>query len=273
VLVDVAVSRQQPNLRRLGAERALHDRSADQRPIGWRIAQAPVPVGHIKHRRSHSVAFVRHHAKPASPGQWWWHNHHHVVRRDRERYDLVDDRRDLAAETPRAVRGRLLACLEHCGGDQHQRCVRHLPLGLGLLHQPGLQRRHRPDPVLRRACWTGYMVRRWHADPFGFLRPWARSLRSWPVRHLNASRDRHGRGHLPDGVASNAFSLSKLTRDRLQGLYPGVVRVVERAIQLTPRSLTSRPAITSSSSPARPLARSRTWHPDELTWFAIEVVE
>ena len=26
----------------------------------------------------------------------------------------------------------------------------HLPLGLGLLHQPGLQRRHRPDPVLRR---------------------------------------------------------------------------------------------------------------------------
>ena len=22
------------------------------------------------------------------------------------------------------------------------------------------------------ACWTGHMVRRWHADPFGFLRPW-----------------------------------------------------------------------------------------------------
>jgi hypothetical protein len=21
------------------------------------------------------------------------------------------------------------------------------------------------------ACWTGHMVRRWHADPFGFLRP------------------------------------------------------------------------------------------------------
>ena len=22
------------------------------------------------------------------------------------------------------------------------------------------------------ACWTGHMVRRWHADPFGFVRPW-----------------------------------------------------------------------------------------------------
>ena len=22
------------------------------------------------------------------------------------------------------------------------------------------------------ACWTGHMVRRWHSDPFGFLRPW-----------------------------------------------------------------------------------------------------
>jgi hypothetical protein len=22
------------------------------------------------------------------------------------------------------------------------------------------------------SCWTGHMVRRWHADPFGFLRPW-----------------------------------------------------------------------------------------------------
>jgi hypothetical protein len=29
----------------------------------------------------------------------------------------VDDRRDMAARTPRAVRGRLVACLEHGGGD------------------------------------------------------------------------------------------------------------------------------------------------------------
>ena len=76
--------------------------------------------------------------------------HHHVVRRDRERYDLVDDRRDMASRTPRAVRGRLLACLEHGGGDQHQRLVRQPPLGLGLLNLAGLQRRHRAHRVLRR---------------------------------------------------------------------------------------------------------------------------
>jgi hypothetical protein len=70
-------------------------------------------------------------------------------RRDRERYDLVDHRRDMATRTPRAVRGRLFACLQYRGGYQHQRPVR-LPLGLGLLDQPGFQWRHRPDRVLRR---------------------------------------------------------------------------------------------------------------------------
>jgi hypothetical protein len=48
------------------------------------------------------------------------------------------------------------------------------------------------------------------------------------TRH--APRDRHGRGHLPHGVAS---SLSKLSRDRLQGVHPDLVRVVERTIQIT----------------------------------------
>jgi hypothetical protein len=33
------------------------------------------------------------------------------------------------------------------------------------------------------SSWTAAMVRRWHADPFGFLRPWTRCLRSWGVRH------------------------------------------------------------------------------------------
>ena len=42
---------------------------------------------------------------------------------------------------------------------------------LGLLHQPGLQR-HIALILCCGACWTGHMVRRWHADPFGFLRPW-----------------------------------------------------------------------------------------------------
>jgi hypothetical protein len=49
------------------------------------------------------------------------------------------------------------------------------------------------------SSWTPAMVRRWHADPFGFLRPW-RCLRSWEVRHAPRARlDRHRRGRLPDG--------------------------------------------------------------------------
>ena len=82
---DRGTCRQQPKLRRLGAERALHNRSLDQRSIRWRIDQAPVPVGHFEHRRSHSMAFVRYHAESPSPGQWWWDRLDHVVRRDRER--------------------------------------------------------------------------------------------------------------------------------------------------------------------------------------------
>jgi hypothetical protein len=164
--------RQQPRLRRLGAERALHDRSTDQRPIWWRIHQAPVPLGQLERRRSHPVPYIRHHAEPASPGQWWRHCHHHVVRCDRERYELVDDRRDMATRTPRAVRGRLVACLEHSGGDQHQRPVRHLPLGRwGFSTSQDFN-----GDIALIACfassWTPAMVRRWHADPFGFLRPW-----------------------------------------------------------------------------------------------------
>ena len=141
--------RQQSQLRRLGAERALHDRSAAQRSIGWRIDQAPVPVGHFQHRRSHSMAFVRHHAEPASPGEWWWDHLDHVVRRDRNdttwstivgtwrpgRLELYVDGWSRASSTSR--------------GHQHQRLVRHLPLGLGLLHLAGLQRRHRARRVLR----------------------------------------------------------------------------------------------------------------------------
>ena len=98
------------------AERALHDRSLDQRSLRGHGEQAPVPVGHLEHGRSHPVPDVRHHAEPASPGQWWRHGHHPVVRRNRERCDLVDARRDMATRAPRAVRGRLLTCLQHGGG-------------------------------------------------------------------------------------------------------------------------------------------------------------
>jgi hypothetical protein len=146
---DRGACRQQSKLHRLGAERALYDRSTDQRSLGWHRNQAPVPVGEFQHRRSHPVPHVRHDAEPAAPGQWWRHGHDHVVRRDRDRYRLVDARRDLATGTPRAVRGRLLACLEYRGGYQPQRLVRHLPLGLGLLDLAGLQRRHRAHRVFR----------------------------------------------------------------------------------------------------------------------------
>jgi hypothetical protein len=57
------------------------------------------------------------------------------------------------------------------GGGQHQPHIRHLPLGLGLLDLARLQRRHRAHRVFR-LLLDPVMVRRWHVDPFGFLRPW-----------------------------------------------------------------------------------------------------
>jgi hypothetical protein len=94
------------------------------------------------------------------------------------------------------------------------------------------------------------------------------------VRHLNASRDRHGRGHLPDGVASNASSLSKLSRDRLQGLYPGVVRVVERAIQLTPQDFRVQEGLRTRERQAELVARgaSRSMNSRHLTGHAVDLV-
>jgi hypothetical protein len=77
----------------------------------------------------------------------------------------------VATGTPRTVRGRLVARLEHGGGDQHQRLLRHLPLGLGFSTSQDLN-----GDIALIACfaasWTPAMVRRWQADPFGFLRPW-----------------------------------------------------------------------------------------------------
>jgi hypothetical protein len=141
----------------VGRERALHDRSADQRSIRWRIDQAPVQVGHFQHRRSHSVPYVRHHAEPASPGQWWQHRHHHVVRRDRERYHLVDGRRSRASSTAAATSTSALFGIYRWGW--------------GFSTSQDFN-----GDIALIACfasaWTPAMVRRWHADPFGFLRPW-----------------------------------------------------------------------------------------------------
>ena len=53
------------------------------------------------------------------------------------------------------------------------------------------------------SAWTAAMVRRWHPDPFGFLRPWNEvPAIMGESATLNAPLDRHRRGHLPDGVAS-----------------------------------------------------------------------
>jgi hypothetical protein len=97
----------------------------------------------------------------------------------------------MATRAPRALRGRLVACLEYGGGDQHQRPVRHLSLGLGLLDAQDFN-----GDIALIACfassWTPAMVRRWHADRFGFLRPWGSCLRASGVRHPPRPIDRHG---------------------------------------------------------------------------------
>ena len=215
-----ALAGSNPKLRCLGAERALHDRSAAQRAIRRRIDQAPVPVGQLPAPAITSYGFRPAPRPTCVTRQVVGTVTITLVRRDRERYDLVDDRRDLATGTPGAVLGRLLARLQHRGGDQHQRPVRHLPLGLGLLDLAGLQRRHRPDRVLRVVLdgptWSGAGTPIRSAS----CAHGTSCLRSWECATRHAPLDRHRRGHLPDGVASNrGFGLSKLSRDRLQGVH------------------------------------------------------
>ena len=71
------------------------------------------------------------------------------------------------------VPGRHLAGQQHRGEHEHQRCVRHYHWGWGFSTSQDFN----GDIALILccgACWTGHMVRRWHADPFGFLRPWGK---------------------------------------------------------------------------------------------------
>ena len=127
---------------------------------------------------------------------------HHVHRLDRERYHLAHARRDVATGTAGAVPGRLLAGLEYRGGDQHQRPVRHLPLGLGLLHVQDFNGDIALIAVLRRVLDPGHgppVERR----PLRLPAPMGRGACAHgqsATRH--APLDRHRRGHLPDGVAS-----------------------------------------------------------------------
>jgi hypothetical protein len=86
-----------------------------------------------------------------------------------------------------------------------------------------------------------------------------RCLRSLAGRHPPLHR--HRRGHLPDGVASNGHCLSKLARDRLQGLHPDLVRVVERAIQFTIQDFRVQEGLCTRERYRRPLQRpSRRVH-------------
>ena len=73
---------------------------------------------------------------------------------------------------------------------------------LGLLHQPGLQRRHRPDPVLRRLLDepNGPPLARRSLRLPAPLERGACAHGECATRH--AALDRHGRRHLPDGIAS-----------------------------------------------------------------------
>jgi hypothetical protein len=128
--------------------------------------------------------------------------HHHVVRRDHERYDLVDDRRDLAP-------GRLELYVDGFSRASSTAAATNTSALFGIYRWGwgfSTSQDFNGDIALI-ACfassWTPAMVRRWHADPFGFLRPWNELpalMGSAPTRH--APIDRHGRGHLPDGVES-----------------------------------------------------------------------
>jgi hypothetical protein len=89
----------------------------------------------------------------------------------------------------------------------------------------GLQWRHRVDRVLRVILDPrhGAAVARRSVRLPAPMEPGACARGERATRH--ASIDRHRRGHLPDGVASESpFCLSKLSRDRLQGVNPDLVR-------------------------------------------------
>ena len=85
------------------------------------------------------------------------------------------------------------------GGDQQQRLVRHLSLGLGLLDVAGLQRRHRADRVLRLILDPRHgaaLARRSVRLPAPIERG---ACAYWQCATHTPPFDRHRRGHLPHG--------------------------------------------------------------------------
>jgi peptidoglycan LD-endopeptidase CwlK len=69
-----------------------------------------------------------------------------------------------------------------------------------------------------------------------------------------------------------ASSLSKLSRDRLQGVHPDLVRVVERAIQITTQDFRVQEGLRTRERQAVLVARgaSRTMYSRYLTGHAVD---
>jgi peptidoglycan LD-endopeptidase CwlK len=101
-----------------------------------------------------------------------------------------------------------------------------------------------------------------------------RGQRSWNGVAILAKNANPRRGHLPDGVASNGLILSKLSRDRLQGVHADLVRVVERAIQITTQDFRVQEGLRTRERQAALVARgaSRTMNSRTLTGHAVDLV-
>ena len=131
--------------------------------------QAPVPVGRFQHRRPHDVAGERHRAERA-PRQQHGHGDHHVqcLTNDTAWHTLV------ATWRPR----RLELYLDGISRANSTAANTNTSDAFGIYRWGwgfSTNQDFNGDIALILccgACWTGHMVRRWHADPFGFLRPW-----------------------------------------------------------------------------------------------------
>ena len=200
---DRGARRQQSKLRRLGAERALHDRSPVSKvdPVAHRPStctgrahQAPTTTSYgwrAASRRTCATTATRARSAITSSVS---------VTNDTAWHTLV------ATWRPRRLELYLDGILwanSTAANTNTSDAFGIYRWWLGLLHQPGLQRRHRPDPVLRRLLDGPHgppLARR----PVRLPAPLARGACAHgecTTRH--ASLDRHGRGRLPNGVASN----------------------------------------------------------------------
>ena len=112
-----------------------------------------------------------------------------------------------------AVRGRLVACLEHAAATNTSALFGIYRWGWGFSTSQDFN----GDIALSRASpppGPGHDPPV-DADPFGFLCPWNEVPRSWGLPHPPVLRDRHGRGHLPDGVACRNRPTSRDVHGRM----------------------------------------------------------